>query len=430
MPATYSYDLGTDSYFVTGGCGDATIIIPDTYDGSNGVRPVTRINASAFLSCTSLVTLIIGNNVTTIGASAFQYCSNLTSVTFPTSSLTTIRNSAFWGSGLTSVVIPNSVTTMGNSIFVDCINLASATLPINVTIKTVPQGTFVNCTSLTSITIPSNYRAIDVDCFTVSGLQTVVLNEGLITIRTQAFYGCRSLKGTLTIPNSVTIIQARAFEKTGVVPSTSNEFNVVIGSGVIDIQSHCFYECYAKSFTFISENLRAIGPGVFFGCIYLTNLSIPNSVTIINPFSIDPAGFSYRDAPFTGTTLNSLRIGNGLVVKNDFGSMSHSNFSNIFFGANISNLVLGKGITEVEQDSFYASGNTFRNNLKSITFEGKMRGLFNTSTFGTLYSPMPNLTEIFFDEFTDEFIMGDDTFLNVNYDIKIYIKRKQNLRIF
>jgi len=431
MPATYSYDAGSNSYFVTGGCGDATIIITDTHDDlSNGPRPVTRINASAFLSCTSLVTLIIGNNVTTIAASAFQYCSNLTSVTFPTSSLTTIGARAFWGSGLTSVVIPNSVITMGNSIFVDCINLASATLPINATIISIPQGTFVNCTSLTSITIPSNYTRIEQDAFTISGLQTVILNEGLLDIRVQAFYGCRSLRGTLTIPNSVTTIRARAFEKTGVAPSGSNEFNVIIGSGVTNLQSHCFYECYAKSFTFISGNLIIIGPGVFFGCIYLTNLSIPNSVTTINPFSTDPQGYGYTDAPFTGTTLNSLRIGNGLVVKNLFGTITHTNFSSIFFGANISNLVLGKGITEVEQDSFSGSGTIFRTNLKSITFEGKMRGLFDTFTFGTLSSPMPNLTEIFFDEFTDPFIMGDDTFKNVNYDIKIYIKPKQNLRIF
>ena len=430
MPSTtYSYDAGTNSYFVTGGCGDATITIPDTHDdGSNGVRPVTRINASAFLSCTSLVTLILGNNITTIGASAFKGCSNLTSVTFPTSSLTTIGSSAFWGSGLTSVAIPNSVTSMSDSIFVNCTNLASATLPINGTIKIVPQGSFVNCTSLTSITIPSSYTTIFNDAFTVSGLQTVVLNEGLTSIRVQAFYGCRFLRGTLTIPNSVATIQARAFEKTGVAPSGSNEFNVIIGSGVTNLQSHCFYESYAKSFTFIPGNLTIIGPGVFFGCIYLTNLSIPNSVTSINPFSIDPAGFTYTDAPFTGTTLNSLTIGDGLVVGSGFGSISHITFSRIFVGVNISNLILGKGITQVLYSSFDNSSNIFRSNLKSITFKGKMSLLSNT--FYSVSYPFTNLTEIFFDEFANSFVMGDDTFTTANYDMKIYIKPKQTLRIF
>lgn len=424
MPSTtYSYDAGTNSYFVTGGCGDATINIPDTYDDlTNGTHPVTRINSDAFLNCTNLITLIIGNNVTTIQSAAFKNCSNLTSVTFPTSSLTTIGSSAFWGTGLISVVIPNSVTSMSDSIFVNCTNLTSVTLPINGTINTVPQGTFVNCTSLTSITIPSNYTIISTDAFTVSGLQTVVLNEGLTDIRTQAFYGCRSLRGTLTIPNTVIRIFPRAFEKTGVVPSASNQFDVIIGSSAINLQSHCFYESYAKSFTFIPGNLGIIGPGVFYGCIYLTNLSIPNSVSTINPYSIDPDGYSYTDAPFTGTTLNTLRIGDGLAIS------SHDTFSQIFVQANISNLILGKKITAVESASFYRSGSTFRNNLKSITFEAIMSSL-GVSTFGSLTSNMSNLTEIFFNDFTTPFTFGAGMFDYVNYDVKVYIKPKKNLKI-
>ena len=425
MPLTYSYNGVNQTYIVTGGCGDATITIPDTHDdGSNGVLPVAGIGTNAFLDCTSLTTLIIGNNVTIIGIQAFRGCSNLTSVTFPTSSLTTISTNAFWGTGLTSVVIPNSVTTMGSSIFVDCINLASATLPINATIQTVPRGTFVRCTSLTSITIPSNYTAIGIDAFTFSGLQTVILNEGLITIREQAFYGCRSLKGTLTIPNSVTTIEARAFEKTGVTPSGSNEFNVVIGSSATNLQSHCFYESYAKSFTFIPGNLTTIGPGVFYGCIYLTNLFIPNSVTTINPYSIDPNNDNpYTDGPFAGTTLNSLRIGDGYVIS------SHYQFSQIFDGSNISNLILGKRITAVEKNSFYDSGFLFRGNLKSITFEGKMISI-GIETFLNPSYPMDNLNEVFFNDFNSTFTFGDRVFDSVNYNVVVYIKPKQNLRIF
>jgi hypothetical protein len=424
MPLRYSYNSESQSYSVTGGCDDATITIPDTYDdGSNGVHSVTSIGTSAFLNCTNLVTLIIGNNVTTIGITAFKGCSNLTSVTFPTSSLTTIRSSAFWGTKLTNVVIPNSVISMSDSIFVDCTSLASATLPINGTINTVPQGTFVRCTSLTSITIPSNYITISPDAFTLSGLQTVVLNEGLVTISTQAFYGCRSLRGTLTIPNTVANIYPRAFEQTGVIPSGSSEFNVVIGSGVTNLQSHCFYESYAKTFTFISGNLATIGPGVFYGCIYLTNLYLPNSITTINPYSIDPNGNPYRDAPFTLTALKILRIGDGLIISN------HVAFSQIFFGANISNLILGKNITQLNSDSFFTSGTTFRSNLKSITFEGVMNSI-SAYTFNNPNSPMTNLTEVFFNEFTSSFVFGEGIFDNVNYNIKLYIKPKQNLRIF
>ena len=162
---------------------------------------------------------------------------------------------------------------------------------------------------------------------------------------------------------------------------------------------------------------------------YLTNLSIPNSVTSINPLSIDPDNNSYADAPFTGTTLNSLTIGDGLVVGSGFGSISHTAFSIMFIGANISNLILGKGITQVYNSSFDNASNIFRSNLKSITFKGKMSGLYSNTFYSVSY-PFTNLTEIFFDEFTDSFVMPDDTFTNANYDMKIYIKPKQTLRIF
>lgn len=40
------------------------------------------IKEGAFLKCSSLANVIIGNSVTSIGPGAFEDCSNLTSVTF------------------------------------------------------------------------------------------------------------------------------------------------------------------------------------------------------------------------------------------------------------------------------------------------------------------------------------------------------------
>jgi hypothetical protein len=51
-------------------------------------------------------------------------------------------------------------------------------------------------------------------------------------------------------------------------------------------------------------------------------------------------------------------------------------------------------------------------------------------TFNNPSSPMTNLTEVFFNEFTSSFVFGEGIFDNVNYNIKLYIKPKQNLRIF
>ena len=60
--------------------------------------------------------------VETIANSAFWYCENLKAVTLPTS-LTTIEQDAFNGSGLSTVSIPQSVETIGDMAFAYCKSL-------------------------------------------------------------------------------------------------------------------------------------------------------------------------------------------------------------------------------------------------------------------------------------------------------------------
>jgi len=61
------------------------IVIPEkiTYDGTE--YRVTSIGDIAFLYCTGLTSVTIGNSVTSIGASAFGDNYNLTSITIPNS---------------------------------------------------------------------------------------------------------------------------------------------------------------------------------------------------------------------------------------------------------------------------------------------------------------------------------------------------------
>lgn len=449
MPATYSYDAGTDSYFVTGGCGDATITIPDTYnDGTNGTKNVTRINANAFLNCTSLISITLGNNIARIYSQAFKGCSSLSSVTFPTSSLTRIDSSAFWGTALINVVIPNSVTTLGDSIFVNCYNLASLTLPTNGTITTVPQGLCVSCTSLTSITIPSNYTHIQQDAFIFSELETVILNEGLIDIGIQAFFSC-PLAGTLTIPNSVTVLRERAFEQTGPdVYSSTNRFDIIIGTGLVNILSHCFWASEVTSITFRSpSSLDLIGPGAFAGCASLENLYLPDSVTKIIAQSMDPINCGVYDDPpfyqlfqFPVSWDKVLRIGNnfayppvyiqsanlvgGTCVPN-YASGSLSALAPILSGIRGNNIIFGKNVTGLDSTSFPP----FEfNRGYFMTFEGKMSSIGNGTfaTQGYAGGVIGSSGNLIFNDFADTFILGDSAF---NFLDKITILPKPTVRI-
>jgi BspA type Leucine rich repeat region (6 copies)/PKD domain/Fibronectin type III domain len=90
--------------------------IPDT---------VATIGKAAFLSCTSLTSVIIPSSVDSIGDYAFSYCP-LTSVSIP-NSVITIGVHAFSSCPLTSVIIGNSVTAIGNYAFSSCTSLTSIT---------------------------------------------------------------------------------------------------------------------------------------------------------------------------------------------------------------------------------------------------------------------------------------------------------------
>ena len=78
---------------------------------------MTSIGDWAFLECSGLKSVTIGNSVTSIGDWAFSNCSSLTSITIP-NSVTSIGEGGFSGcSGLKSVTIGNGVTSIGANAF-------------------------------------------------------------------------------------------------------------------------------------------------------------------------------------------------------------------------------------------------------------------------------------------------------------------------
>ena len=86
-----SYSEYSDEY-------NGDIVIPESVTYNENTYSVTSIGASAFRSCSGLISVTIPNSVTSIGNYVFNGCS-----------------------GLTSVTIPNSVTTIGYDAFSYCI---------------------------------------------------------------------------------------------------------------------------------------------------------------------------------------------------------------------------------------------------------------------------------------------------------------------
>ena len=76
------------------------LYINNTLVTKANITTATKINTGAFYNCTSLKSVMIGDNVTSIGEWAFSHCNNLT-----------------------SIEMSNSVTSIGNYAFLDCKSL-------------------------------------------------------------------------------------------------------------------------------------------------------------------------------------------------------------------------------------------------------------------------------------------------------------------
>ena len=153
---------------------------------------IIRIEDHAFRFCSGLKSMTIPNSVTSIGRGAFLGCTGLRYVTIP-NSVTMIEHDAFNGcSGLTSVTIPKSVTSFGNYVFDDCTGLTSMTINSGVVNNIFKYGHDANLISLTSVTFGDCVESIP-QLYGCTSITSVTIGSGAWRISDYAFNDCSSL---------------------------------------------------------------------------------------------------------------------------------------------------------------------------------------------------------------------------------------------
>ena len=234
-------------------------------------KSLLSIGDYAFECCADLVSVELPENLESLGKGAFDACYGLKTVNIP-KGITQIEDCTFRECrALAEIVLHDGITSIGHSAFYDCSSLISITIPNGVT--EILISTFASCDALQTVCLPDTIRSIGnnafADCFF---LTDVTLPNGLESIGDGAFDECYRLKN-ITIPNSVTHIGSDAFNACAAV-QVVNEV-CYVGNWAVGL-----YDDDLSLYT-LREGTVGIADCLFSFCIYLKNITIPESVKYI-----------------------------------------------------------------------------------------------------------------------------------------------------
>ena len=225
-----------------------------------------------------------------------------------------------------SLVIPSTVTYTDY----EWVNDHEVPITRTYTVKTIKDNAFADCSGFTgSLTIPNSVTIIGerafINCSGFTGSLTI--DNSVTLIKHHAFAGCTGFTGSLTIPNSVTTIDSYAFDD-----CSGFTGSLTIPNSVTTIEYGVFAGCsgFTGSLT-IPNSVTTIKCEAFAGCSGFTgSLTIPNSVTTIG--SDDFFGCSGAFAGCSGFT-GSLTIPNSVIEIGEHAFYNCSGFSEVYFNA-------------------------------------------------------------------------------------------------
>ena len=268
IPASVLGVSADDAY--SGTCGENAVW---SFDPDNGTLTISGVGAVIgqpysysypwFDFSDSVRVIEICDGITEIGSCAFQQLENLTAVSLP-NSLRVIGSDAFWHCGkLTVLELPEGLESIGANAF-NGIGLRAITIPASLT--GIEGSPFSNCESLEQITVAKDNPRYSSDAAGV-----------LYNKQKTALLRCpQRYSGSFTIPNTVEIIQNRAFYK------CTDLLTVTLSGSVSVLDVYCFEGCTAMTSVSLPEGLLEIRYGAFADCESIWQFQFPASLQSLN----------------------------------------------------------------------------------------------------------------------------------------------------
>ena len=297
--------------------------------------------------------------------------------------VTEIGSRAFNNTEITELYIPDSVTKLGdNSFSTDFLNdfnfLTKVSLPSELQSASSP---FYGQKNLKEVVFRGNWKTIPSSLFSGTGIEKLVIPEGVTEIGAGAFSGS-SLK-EVVLPRTLTKIGDSAFSGTQLTRLTLPE-------GITEIGSSAFISSSLKEVV-LPRTLTKIGDSTFSGT-QLTRLTLPEGITEIGFSAFSGSSLKEVVLPRTLTKIGDYAFGR-TQLKDITLPTSVTSIGSGAFGAidSLSSVVIPKNLSNA-YGAFWGS-----QHLKTIHFEEGITkiadGLFQGSGISSINIP-ETVTEI------------------------------------
>ncbi len=324
----------------------------------SGTGPMTDYTYSSYAPWhtikASVKTVVIENGVTSVGAYAFKDHTQLKEVIIG-NSVITVGEGAFMYADVTHVEFGDHVEVIGTDAFYYNFNLENFTLPE--TVRIIEKSAFSwCCNKLTEVVIPDSVTELGVYAFcNCDSLVTVTIGSGVTAIADDAFCHCDKLTGIWVSEDNTAFCSDEngvlySKDKTELIQIPNTYIgDFVIPDGVVSIREYAFYGCKYITEVTIPASVTAENGGLTFysDCKELTGIWVSEE----NPdFSSDDAGVLF-DKNKTVLMETPRKLSGSYTIPEGVETIDSYAFA---YCADLQEVYIPASVTKIGKNAFYS----------------------------------------------------------------------------